>query len=139
MKKMMHILPEKCVLKHVLIGYAKMSREEEQALYDQKIVDFEKKCEQSLIETLGKIGVRASVKSDRCSLPYKEELLVTLNGESYLNGPFEFHRVAKKIVKEILDKNLYKVRFYMYINLVEGKELWESFGKVEYRFRYYPH
>ena len=139
MTEMMHILPEKCVLKRVLIGHERMTREEEQAVYNEKIVAFEKKCEQSLIETLGRVNVQASVKTDRCSLPYKEEIVVVLNGESYMNGAFEFHRVARKIVKEVLEKNLYKLRFYMYINIEEGKGLFESFGKVEYRFRYYPH
>jgi hypothetical protein len=102
--------------------------------YLQKIEDFEKKCEASLIDTLSRVNIKGMVKSDRYSLPYKKEIKITLNGESYMNGPFEVYRVARAIVKQLLDENVYACRFYMYINLLDGHM---GFGKVEYCFRYF--
>ena len=106
-----------------------------QERYIKKIEDFERKCEKSLMETLSKLGIDGTVKTDPYSLPHTDEVVVTLKGESYLNGPYEFHRVARQIVKELLEKNVYKIRFYMFINVLPMGLM----GKVEYRFRYYIH
>ena len=141
MTELPHILPsERCMVKNVLINWKERDpMEDQQALYEKKIIEFEKGCEESIIKTLSKLDVNATVKTDRYSLPFKEEIVVTLNGESYLNGPYEFFRVARKVVKEILNRNIYKMRFYIYINLLPGEGVFGGFGKVEYRFRYYPH
>jgi hypothetical protein len=104
--------------------------------YLDAIKDFEQKIEKSLIKTFGKVDIHASVKTDRYSLPYQDEIVVTLNGESYMNGAFEIFRVARPIMKAMLEKNAYKIRFYMYVNALEGNM---GFGKMEYRFRYFIH
>ena len=108
-------------------------------MYVEKIEAFERKCEESLIKTLGRIDIVASVKTVPYSLPYNNEIVVELRGESYLNGAYEFHRVARKIVKELLEKDLYKVRFYMYIDVVipEKRTLLNPYGSVKYHFRYH--
>lgn len=103
--------------------------------YLKSIEEFERKSEKKLIEIFSHVDISASVKTDPYSLPYKEEIVMTLNGESYMNGPFEVKRVARKILKELLDKNVYALRFYLLVNCQEGNF---GFGKVEYRFRYYP-
>ena len=107
--------------------------------YISYIEIFERKCEKSLIETLSKIDIKGLVKTNPYSLPFTDEITVTLNGESYLNGAYEFYRVARKFIKELLDKNLYKIRFYIVINVIvpEKLTLLNSFGKVEYKLRYY--
>lgn len=104
--------------------------------YLKKIIAFEQKCEKSIIETLSKVNIQAMVKTDRYSLPFQKEVVVVLRGESYLNGSYEFFRVARKIVKELLDQDLYKIRFYLFINIEEGHF---NFGKLSYKFRYYIH
>jgi hypothetical protein len=104
--------------------------------YLKKLIIFEQKCEKSIIETLSKVDIKALVKQDRYSLPFQKEIDITLLGESYMNGPYEFYRVARRIVKELLNENLYKIRFYLFINLEEGHF---GFGKVNYKFRYYIH
>jgi hypothetical protein len=101
--------------------------------YIKQIQKFERDCEKSLIETFSRIGISAVVKTDPYSLPYNKELVVNLNGESYLNGPYEFYRVARKIVREVLENDLYKVRFYMFIEVDTDKWL----GRVTYKFRYH--
>ena len=108
-------------------------------VYVEKIEAFERKCEESLIKTLSRINIVASVKTVPYSLPYNNEIVVELRGESYLNGAYEFHRVARKIVKELLEKDLYKVRFYMYIDVVipEKRTLLNPYGSVMYHFRYH--
>lgn len=121
-----------------LFGLKKERTEEN---YLKEIEKFERDCEKSLIKTLSKIGTQASVKTDPYSLPYTDEVTVTLYGESYMNGPYEFYRVARKFLKEVLDKNLWKVRFYILIDIVteKGPEEPQPFfmGKIIYRFRYY--
>ena len=115
-------------------------------LYIEKIEHLERVLEKKFIELLARIDIEARVKTDPYSLPYKEEILVTLNGESYMNGPYESKRVYRKIVKELLEKNVEKLRFYFWINVVtdipEGinpaQALLHSFGRIEYRFRYFP-
>lgn len=102
---------------------------------DVKIKELENKCEKSIIKTFSKLNIQSSTKTDRYSLPYKDEVIVTLNGESYLNGPYEFHRVTREIVKDVLNRNAYKIRFYIFIEIDE-KPL---FGRVIYHFRYYIH
>jgi hypothetical protein len=107
-----------------------------EAKYRKEIEAFEKKCEESLINTLGRLDVHATVKSDRYSLPYQKEVIVQLGGESYMNGPYEFYRVARKFVKELLNENVYKIRFYI---LVDVDTEFGMMGKVVYKFRYYIH
>jgi hypothetical protein len=120
-----------------ITGHRKdISREE----YVKLLEEFERRCESSLIETFKRVNVKAKVKTDPYSLPFTHEFVVTLKGESYTNGAYEFYRVARRIVKEVLNKNLYTFRFYLFINPItefEKPTLLNSFGAVEYRFRYY--
>jgi hypothetical protein len=128
-----------CSILHPLLGHKDKNRTEEK--YIKEIEKFERGCEKSLIETFGRLSIDSMVKTDPYSLPYTHEVVVTLNGESYLNGPYEFHRVVRKIVKEVLDKNLWKIRFYMFVNVLTDQPdqhfLLKRMGQVEYRFRYY--
>ena len=121
-----------------LLGH-KAKRTEEN--YLKKIQKFERDCEKSLIETLSKIGTQGMVKTDPYSLPYTDEITVSLYGESYMNGSYEFYRVARSFLKEVLEKNLWKVRFYIKIDIVteKGPDEPQPFfmGKIIYRFRYY--
>jgi hypothetical protein len=105
----------------------------DETLYIEAIIKFEEKVEKSLIETMNRLNIQGYTKSDRYSLPYNNEIKIELYGESYLNGCYEVFRVARKIMKEILEKDLYKVRFYMFIN-VRDKGI---MGSVEYCFRYH--
>jgi hypothetical protein len=103
--------------------------------YIKAVETFERNCEKSLIETLSRLDIRAIVKTNPYSLPYNKQLSVHLGSESYLNGPYEFHRAAKKIVKELLIKDVSKVRFYIFIEIFTDKGI---FGNgVKYNFRYY--
>lgn len=105
-----------------------------QELYVKKIEELERNYEQKLLELFKMFNISAAVKSIPNSLPYKNELLFIFNGDSYLNSPYNFTKVQRRIMKEILDKDIYQLRFYLNIDLVtEG-----VYGFIEYRFRYYP-
>lgn len=108
-------------------------------LYVEKIQAFERKVEESLIGTFNRLNIYASVKSDPYSLPYKEEIVITLRGESYLNGAYEIFRVAPIIVKKLLNDDINQLRFYVYVEIDTSRNgLINTFGKVNYHFRYYP-
>jgi hypothetical protein len=120
-----------------LVGWESEKHTEER--YIGKIQAFERKVEKSLIETFKRIDIQGIVKTDPYSLPYKKEIKVTLRGESYLNGPYEIFRVVRPIIKQLLNENLYKIRFYVYIDVdTEGRHQL-SMGEINYYFRYNEH
>ena len=79
------------------------------------------------------------VKTDPYSLPYTHEIAISLRGESYLNGAYEIFRVARPFIKELLNKGADKIRFYAFINVLtpDKPSLLNTFGRVDYRIRYY--
>ena len=107
----------------------------EVAEYETAMVNLEKQIEKRLIDTFRSFDINATVKSDRYSLPYTHEIKHTGYGESYLNGAFESMPLFRKIFKEILDENLYKIRFYIFAEIEDRFPM----GKVNYYFRYYKH
>jgi hypothetical protein len=107
--------------------------------YQKAIQKFESNCNKSIIETLGRLGIQATTKTDPYSLPYQKEIIVPMMGESYLNGPYEFYSVARKIVKELLNSQVYKIRFYFYVEIKTEATFPKMYGEVVYHFRYYEH
>ena len=105
------------------------------AEYETSMVNLEKQIEKRLIDTFRSFDINATVKSDRYSLPYTHEIKHTGYGESYLNGAFESMPLYRKIFKEILNENLYKIRFYIFAEIEDRFPM----GQVNYYFRYYKH
>ena len=105
------------------------------AEYETSMVNLEKQIEKRLIDTFRSFDINATVKSDRYSLPYTPEIKHTGYGESYLNGAFESMPLYRKIFKEILNENLYKIRFYIFAEIEDRFPM----GQVNYYFRYYKH
>ena len=103
--------------------------------YNEYMVNHEKIVEKDLIDLMGKIGINASVKSDRYSLPFNKQVVHTGYGESYLNGAFETDFFFRKIMKEMIDTGSYKVRFYVLCEIEDSFPM----GKVNYYFNYYKH
>lgn len=104
--------------------------------YLKEIYKYERSLEKSLRKTLKKINIDSTVKTDPFSLPYTHEIQVTLMGESWMNGPYEFNRVTRQIVKELIENNVYKIRFYIY---VEYNTECFPMGSMTYYFRYFIH
>jgi hypothetical protein len=104
--------------------------------YEEKISQFERKVEKSLMDTMSRLNIKGMVKTDPYSLPYKDEVVVYLEGESYLNGCWEVFRFARLVIKDLLIKDVTKLRFYVYVEVEEGNHPF-SMGRVKYCFRYY--
>ena len=103
--------------------------------YEESMINLEKRIENRAIELLRYLDIQSSVKTDRYSLPYTHEIVHTGFGESYLNGAFETSPFYRKVIKEILNENLFKIRFYVFAEIEDQFPM----GKVNYYFRYYKH
>ena len=109
--------------------------------YMKFITEFEIKCEHSLITVFDSMNIQSSVKTDRYSLPYKEEIISTIEGASNLDYAFTLSNITRDIVKELLDKNIYKLRFYLTVDAMIENDTEDRhfFGRVVYKFRYMAH
>jgi len=117
-----------------LLGHKKKGHTPEKFL--EEIFKYERKVEESLIDTLSRVDIHAIVKTDPFSLPYQKEIKVTLMGESYMNGPYEVFRVTRKVLKQLLADDVCKIRFYVYVDIDVTARI---MGKIDYYFRYYEH
>lgn len=109
--------------------------------YMKFVTEFEIKCENSLIDLFDSLNIQSSVKSDRYSLPYKEEIISIVEGASFLNHAFTLNNITRDIVKELLDKEIYKLRFYLTVDAIIENDTHDRhfFGRVVYKFRYVKH
>jgi hypothetical protein len=109
--------------------------------YLKFIAEFEIKCENSLITLFDSLNLQSSVKTDRYSLPYKEEIVIILEGASNLDYAFTLSNITRDIVKELLDKKIYKLRFYLTVDAIIENDTEDRhfFGRVVYKFRYVKH
>jgi hypothetical protein len=100
--------------------------------YLSSLEKFERECENYLLDLFKKLNLSSTVKRDRYSLPFQNEITFTLEGSSYLNSAFHFPAVAKGITKHVLNLDSDHIRFYLFINLGENGDL----GSMDYSFRY---
>jgi hypothetical protein len=109
--------------------------------YIKAITKFEIECEKSLIDLFKQIEIQASVKRDRYSLPYKNEVIGEIEGSVYVNHAFNLDNIARVFVKELLEKNVTKIRFYLTVDVItEDEAVGKRYnGKVVYKFRYMVH
>lgn len=120
-------------MKNQLLFYMDKDRTPEK--YEETMINLEKKIEKDMIGVLSKLGINASVKTDRYSLPFQGQIKTTQNGESYLNGAFESFQLYRKVLYKMLELNVYKVRFYIFAEVEDSFPM----GKVNYYFKYYIH
>ena len=106
--------------------------------YLKFVTEFEIKCENSLIILFDSLNIQSSVKTDRYSLPYKEEIVIILEGASNLDYAFTLSNITRDIIKELFDKNIYKLRFYLTVDAIIENDTEDRhfFGRVVYKFRY---
>ena len=102
--------------------------------YENQMTRIEKSTEEKIIKMLEMINTHASVKTDRYSLPYKQQIKHTRNASSYLNDAFDTRQFIREIASEVLKYEITKLRFYVFVEM-EGS----MFGKMNYYFNYYPH
>jgi len=115
----------------------KNGREEDRTpeKYEEHMINLEKKIEKDMIEVLFKMGIHATVKTDRYSLPYQFQVRTTQNGESYLNGAFESVKLYRAVLRNLLEMDVYKIRFYIFAEVEDSFPM----GRVNYYFNYYIH
>jgi hypothetical protein len=130
---MQHKIPSK-LSASLLIPLFKYGEERTEELYNEKIYNFERNIEKRFIEMMAMMNVRAMVKTDPYSLPFNKEVKITLYGESYINGAYEWKRVFQRVIQEI-GVNWDKIRFYFFVEVSTDGNF--GFGKVEYSFRYH--
>jgi coenzyme F420-reducing hydrogenase alpha subunit len=102
--------------------------------YEKQMCNLEKSIEEKVIKMLDMINTHASVKTDRYSLPYKQQIKHTRNASSYLNDAFDTRQFIREIASEVLKYEITKLRFYVFAEMEGG-----MFGKMNYYFNYYPH
>ena len=109
--------------------------------YINAITKFEIECEGKLMDLFKRIGIQSLVKRDRFSLPYTHEVTGEIEGASYINYAFNINNIARVFVKDLLDKNIHKIRFYLFVDVItEDDTMSKRYnGKVVYKFRYMVH
>ncbi len=101
--------------------------------YYEELEIYEELCERKLTEILGLLGITAKVKTDRYSLPYQREVVYSVTKDEMISNTYRFERVAREITRELLNERVYKLRFYLFINIITN----EGIARIEYRFRYH--
>jgi len=106
------------------------------------VIAKEKGIEKAIIELLSHIGIRAIVKTDRYSLPYTHSVSVSNGQSSYIPDIYDTTMLRRKLLKEVIDMNTNKIRFYVYIHTTDG--IGEGFKNIFTRkfnieIRFYPH
>ena len=96
--------------------------------------DQEHQLEQNIIKTLRSFYIRSSVKTDKYTLPYQHSISMCFKFKMDKWGSYD--QVNRYILKELLDKNIKKIRFYTIIDYSIQNMLNK---KVHVEFRYYIH
>jgi hypothetical protein len=131
----------KSILISVLLPEVIRTKKYNSNTYISAITKFEIECEKRLKDLFSRIGIQSSTKSDRFSLPYKHEVIGEIEGNSYLNYAFDINKIARVFVKDLIEKNANKIRFYLLAEVVtENETIGKRYkGKVVYKFRYMIH
>lgn len=103
----------------------------------------EAKWENYLIDLLNRLNINASVKPNKYSLPFKDELIFTEpDCPLFPKAYYAFMFALREFVKVILERNLLKLRFYIIIELHSQTPV--NMGRFDLdtadltiRFRYY--
>ena len=109
--------------------------------YVSAVTKFEMECEKKLKDLFKKVGIQSSTKRDRYSLPFTHEVIGEIEGTSYINYAFNLDNIARLFVKDLLDKDIFKIRFYLFVDVITEDETMSKRypGKVVYKFRYMVH
>jgi hypothetical protein len=109
----------------------------------KKLDSVESFMEEDIIALLRKVDISASKKINKHSLPYTNVVVSKLILESDVSAMFDYTRTYRAIVKELLEKGVFKIRFYVHLETYEDNssrfaQMFSMCG-VKYSFRYYIH
>lgn len=91
------------------------------------------------IKLLWNFNIKASTKTDLKSLPYTKEIIVYNKFNSYINSVFFIEKLYRKVIKQLIEDDIYKIRFYFDYDLDYSKEREDLIEGLKISFRYYPH
>jgi hypothetical protein len=131
----------RAILYTILIPEVIRTNKYDTETYVSAISKFEIECERKLKDLFKMISIQSSVKRDRFSLPFTHEVIGEIEGQSYINYTFNLDNIARLFVKDLLDKNVHKIRFYLFVDVITEDETMSKRynGKVVYKFRYTVH
>jgi hypothetical protein len=129
------------ILYTILIPEAIRTNKYDAETYVAAVTKFEVECENKLKDLFKMIGIQSSTKRDRYSLPYTHEVIGEIEVTSFINYAFNLDNIARVFVKDLLDKNIHKIRFYLFVDVITEDETMSKRypGKVVYKFRYMVH
>ncbi|MHA8093804.1 hypothetical protein ACMH5Q_02800 [Aquirufa lenticrescens] len=102
---------------------------------------YEVDIEAYLKDVLNKLGIAASVKTNRYSLPYDNEISNTQKRGGLNHNSFDMQQFARQVVIELLKTKIKKLRYYVIGDLILEKDRSE-FGysnSINVKFRYTIH
>ena len=105
----------------------------------------EKQQEKKLIQLFSEVGISASVKTDKHSLPYQGEVVFKALCESDINHMYQRNRIFRPILLKMLELNVSKIRFYLHYETFCGDKYKDKHIPIffnmgfKYSFRYYIH
>lgn len=102
--------------------------------YEEHMVELEMRTEKRIIKMLELMDTVATVKTNRYSLPYTDQIKRSMNITSYVNDALDTRLFLRSIAKAILEEDLRKIRFFVFAEIEGG-----TFGRVNYYFNYYKH
>lgn len=102
---------------------------------------YEVDIEDYLKDVLNKLGISASVKTNRYSLPYKNEISNTQKRGGLNYNAFDLPQLLRQVINELLRTKVKKLRYYVIGDLILEKDRSE-FGysnSIIVKFRYIIH
>jgi hypothetical protein len=101
--------------------------------------DLEAKKEKDIITMLAYLGIQASVKTDKYSLPHHYELESLKRVCTFTNEAFITPELYRDFVKHLFELKAQKIRFYLIIEPWENPDAKSYYLGLHYRLRYYVH
>lgn len=109
--------------------------------YLLKVQQYEVDIETHLLDVFSKLGISASVKTNRYSLPYDNEILNSQNRVGLNYHSFDLQQFVRQVIAELFLLNVKKLRFYIIGDLIleKGKSEFKSTNSIIVKFRYTIH
>jgi|688.fasta_scaffold198211_2 hypothetical protein len=109
--------------------------------YLNAVIELEKNYEKNLSDILNSVEISASVKTDRYTLPFQQEIVVIHKATEIINYNFSIYYPAREIVRRLLADDIRKIRFYLLVDVVIDDSYHENLplGTVVFKFRYWLH
>jgi len=102
--------------------------------------EIEEQKEKDIIHLLKDLDIHSSIKIDKKSLPYQYVISHTRRFSSFVNETFYIGELYRKLVKHLLEEDVYKIRFFLETELFYNE--WKNSSYIigiKYHIKYYIH